>query len=208
MISPCSLSSERDEAIVAQTVGSVLRDTGKGFVVWVKDNQTAVELKVLLEMILSRPTASLNTQPQRSFAGDFSTPTNAASVSAARKVQSPPGYHMISHPLLETHDVPLRQKQTFNQLYQTLPKQTPDPVSGREYLPPVGGFVMIKTRLFRGIISYKPSDMKFFFRDLRSQIIYRESCRKNIPTPLKLLLKSRGREVVDLFGPLLRIPRP
>ena len=129
---PYSLSSERDEAIFTQTVGSVLRDTGKGFVVWVKDNQISVEPKDFLQMILSRPTSSLNTQPQRSFAGDFSTPTNAANVSAARKVQSspgdhiagdfspptnaanvsaaskvqsPPGDHMTSHPLLETHDV-------------------------------------------------------------------------------------------------------
>ena len=149
---PCSLSTERDEAIFTQTVGSVLYDTGKGFVVWVKDNQISVEPDVLLQMILSRP----------SFAGDISPPTNATNVSAARKVQSPPGDRMTSHPLQETHDVPLRQEQTFNQLHQTLPKQTLDPISGREYLPPVGGFVMLKTRLFRGIISYEPSDIEIF----------------------------------------------
>ena len=160
---PCSLSSERDEAIFTQTVGSVLRDTGKGFVVWVKDNQISVEPKDFLQMILSRPTSSLNTQPQRSFEGDISPPTNATNVSAARKVQSPPGDRMTSHPLQETHDVPLRQEQTFNQLHQNLPKQTLDPISGREYLPPVGGFVMLKTRLFRGIISYEPSHIEIFF---------------------------------------------
>ena len=159
---PCSLSSERDEAIFTQTVESVLRDTGKGFVVWVKDNQIFGEAKVLLQMILSGPTSSLNTQPQRSFAGDFSPPTNAANVSAARKVQSSPGDHMTSHPLLETHDVPSRQEQTFNQLHKTLTKQTPDPISGREYLPPVRGFVMLKTRLFRGRLSYEPSDIEIF----------------------------------------------
>ena len=81
---PCSLSSERDEAIFTQTVGSVLRDTGKGFVVWVKDNQIAVEPKVLLEMILSRPTSSFeNTQPKTSYHGDFSSPTKPAQAAAA-----------------------------------------------------------------------------------------------------------------------------
>ena len=164
---PCSLVTERDEAIFTQTVGSVLRDTGKGLVVWVKDHRIAVDPQVLLQMILSCPTSSLNTQPQRSFAGDFPPPTNAANVSAARKVQSPPEDRMPSHPLLERHDVPFRQEQTFNQLHQTLPKQTPDPVSGREYLPPVGGFIMLKTRLFRGIISYKQSDIEIFLPEFK-----------------------------------------
>ena len=160
---PCSLLSERDEAIFSQTVGAVLRDTGKGFVVWLKDNQIAVESDILLQMILSRPVSSLNTQPQRSFsAGDFSPSTNASNVTTGRKVQSPPGYHMTSHQLLERHDVPLRQEHTFNQLHQTLPKQTPDPPSGREYVPPVRGFVMLKTRLFSGSISYRQSDIEIF----------------------------------------------
>ena len=160
---PCSLLSERDEAIFSQTVGAVLRDTGKGFVVWLKDNQIAVESDVLLQMILSRPVSSLNTQPQRSFsAGDFSPSTNASNVTTGRKVQSPPGYHMTSHQLLERNDVPLRQEHTFNQLHQTLPKQTPDPPSDREYVPPVRGFVMLNTRLFSGSISYRQSDIEIF----------------------------------------------
>ena len=159
---PCSLSSERDETIFTQTVRSVLYDSGKGFVVWVKDNQISVEPKVLLQLILRRPTSSLNTPPQRSFEGDFPRRTNAANVSAASKVQSPPGDQMTSHPLLEKHDVPLSQEQTFNQSHQTLPKQTPDPINGREYLPPVGGFLLLKARLFRGIISYKQSDTEIF----------------------------------------------
>ena len=160
---PCSLLSERDEAIFSQTVGAVLRDTGKGFVVWLKDNQIAVEPDVLLQMILSRPVSSLNTQPQRSFsAGEFSPSTNASNVTTGRKVQSPPGYHMTSHQLLERHDVPLRQEHTFNQLHQTLPKQIPDPPSCREYVPPVRGFVMLKTRLLRGRISFRQSDIEIF----------------------------------------------
>ena len=160
---PCSLLSERDEAIFSQTVGAVLRDTVKGFVVWLKDNQIAVEPDVLLQMILSRPVSSLNRQPQRSFSADeFSPSTNASNVTTGRKVQSPPGYHMTSHQLLERHDVPLRQEHTFNQLHQTLSKQTPDPLSGREYVPPVRGFVMLKTRLFSGSISYRQSDIEIF----------------------------------------------
>ena len=146
---PCSLPSEKDEAIFTETIGSVLRDTGKGFVVWVKDNKIAVEPEVLLQMILSRPTSSLNTQPQRSLsAGNFSPPTNDSNVFAGRKVDSPSGDHTISHPLLETHDDPWRQEQNSNRLHQTLRKQTPDPPSGREDVPPVRGSAMSKTRLF------------------------------------------------------------
>ena len=160
---PCSLPAERDEAIFAETIGSVLRDTGKGFAVWVKDNHIALEPEVLLQMILS-PTSSLSTQSQRRFsAGNFSSSTDTSNVSSDRKVQRPPGDHMTSHPLLETHEAPLRQEQTFNKLHQTLPKQTPDPPSAREYFTPVRGFVMLKTRLLRGRISYQQSDIEILY---------------------------------------------
>ena len=160
---PCSLPSERDEAIFTETIGSLLRDTGKGFAVWVKGNQIAMEPEVLLQMILGRPTSSLNTQPQRScLAGEFTPPTNVSNVLTGRKVETPSGDHMTSRPLLETHDDPLRQEQNSNRLHQTLPKQTPDPPSARKYVPPVGGFVMLKTRLFRGNISYDKSDTEIF----------------------------------------------
>ena len=186
---PCSLPTERDEAIFTQTVGSVLYDTGKGFVVWVKDDRISVEPKDFLQMILSDPTPSLNTEPQRSFGGDCPPPTNAANVLAARKVQrktSPPGDHMTSHPLLEAHDVPLSQEQTLHQLHQTLPKQTPDPVTAREYLPPVHvrGFVMLKTRLFRGVISDKQSDIEIFLPGFKvPDYIERELREKHSNTP-------------------------
>ena len=223
---PCSLSSGRDEAIFTQTVGSVLRDTGKGFVVWVKDNQISVEPDVLLQMILSRPTSSLNTQPQRSFegycppptnaanvsaarkvqrspgdhiAGYFSVPYNPANVSAARKVQSPPGDHMTSHSPLETHDVPLRQEQTFNQLHQTFPKETPDTISGRKYLPPVRGFVMLKTRLFRGRFSYEPSDIEIFFPGFKVPDYIEKELREkhsNIPEAMVKITCERSGQFV------------
>ena len=186
---PCSLSSERDEAIVAQTVGSVLYDTGKGFVVLVKDNQIAVEPKVLLQMMLNGPTESLNTQPQ----------TNAANVSAARKVQSSPGDRMTSHPRLETHDDPLRQEQTFYQLHQTLPKQTRDPINGREYLPPVGGFVMLKTRLFRGIISYEPSDIEIFLPGFKVPDYIQRELRKKLSNTPEAMVKITSERSGQLF---------
>ena len=51
---PCALHSSSDDVILTETVGSILKSTGKGFVVWMKDNQIAIEPAVLLQMIIDQ----------------------------------------------------------------------------------------------------------------------------------------------------------
>ena len=144
---PCFLPSERDEAIFAQTVGSALRDTGKGFIVWVKDNQIDVEPDVLLQMILSRPTSSFeNTEPKTSYDSDFSSPTKPAQATAAN-VSVDRGRRTEETP----HD-PLPFETNVDQLQNA--SMQPSATPGRiEYVPPKGEYVMVKTRLFSGVLS-------------------------------------------------------
>jgi len=78
---PCALPSPSDEVIVAETVGSILKSTGKGFVVWMKDKQIAVEPDVLLQMIIGQKSSIVNAQPQMS--GPGARPTKAAYAAAS-----------------------------------------------------------------------------------------------------------------------------
>ena len=55
---PCALHSSSDDVILIETIGSILKSTGKGFVVWMKDNQIAVEPDVLLQMVIDQTSRS------------------------------------------------------------------------------------------------------------------------------------------------------
>lgn len=151
---PCALYSPADEAILTQTVGSIFKDTDKGVVVWVKDNKVPAP-DSLLELIVKPMSSIVNTQPQTSYSGDF-----AGSANTAQAATNPPtdrqyvqksGGHMSSR---GTHRHPLQHNQNVHQSQQTVLSQPIVKSSSTGYIPSKGEYVMLKTRLFNGSISF------------------------------------------------------
>ena len=154
---PCALPSPSDEVIVAETVGSILKSTGKGFVVWMKDKQIAVEPDVLLQMIIGEKSSIVNAQPQMSYPG--LRPTKAAYVAASvptgrQCVKKTSGCHATRPPPQETLNDPLRHGHNVCQSQQTMLNQPTGTSSSTEDVP-TKEFVMLQTRLFSGRISYQ-----------------------------------------------------
>ena len=154
---PCALPSPSDEVIVAETVGSILKSTGKGFVVWMKDKQIAVEPDVLLQMIIGQKSSIVNAQPQMSCPGARLTKAAyaAASVPTDRQcVQKTSGCQVMRPPPQETLNNLLSHGQNVCKSQQTMLNQPTGTSSSTEDVP-TKEFVMLKTRLFNGRISYQ-----------------------------------------------------
>jgi len=134
---PCALHSPSDEAIFAERVGSILKSTGKGFVVWVKDNQIAVERDVLLQMILGQTSPIVNTQPQ-SYSSGFAKPSNT-------------GQGATNFP---TYKQFVQKQQDVFQSQQAVPIESTVLSSAAGWVPRKGEAVVLKARLFNGRISY------------------------------------------------------
>ena len=164
--SPCALPYQDDEAILAHRVGSIFKDTDKGVVVWVKDNQIP-EPDFLLELIVKPMSTIVNPQPQMSYSGDFSKPTQAAANLPAdiRYVQTPRAGHMTSPPLQETrydrHDACNTQYVSHPQGHIAEGQQSNDSYNHKRILPPVKT-VMVQTHLRNGRISNRPEDVEYW----------------------------------------------
>lgn len=183
---PCTLPSPSDEVIVAETVGSILKSTGKGFVVWMKDKQIVVEPDVLLQMIIGQTSSIVNAQLQMSCPG--ARPTKAAyaasRVSTDRQcVQKPPVGHT-------TRYGPLRHGQNVCQSQQTiLSRPTGTSSSTKE-------FVILQSRLFRGRISYQREQVDILHPLFKvPDYIERRLYQKHFDTPeaiVKIILDTES----------------
>ena len=99
-------------------------------------------------MILSLPTSSFeNTQPKTSYPGDFSSPTKPAQAAAAASVSVDRGRRTEETP----HD-PLPFETNVDQL-QNASMQPFAPPGRSEHVPTKREGVMLKTRLFSGVLS-------------------------------------------------------
>ena len=161
---PCALPSPSGEAIFTQTVESILTSSGKGFVVWMRDNRIAVEPDVLLQMLLCQTSSIVNTQPQCSYSSGFSRPTLDNTGQAANNfptyrqtVQKHQGGHTTSHPpSQETAYAPLRYDPNVFQSQQAVPIQ-----STAGWVPPKGESVVLKAVLFNGSISSRHVEISY-----------------------------------------------
>ena len=157
---PFALPSPGDEAIISRLVESIFKDTGKGVVVWVKENQLPAP-NVLLELIVRPMSSIMNTESQTSSSEDFSRSANtaqaAANVPADRQyIETPQAGHMTSPPQQQTRWHPLQYGRNVHQSQRTMPNQpTASSSSGTGYVPPRGELLMLKARLLSGRISYQ-----------------------------------------------------
>ena len=157
---PCALPSPIDEATCTQTFGSILKTTGKGFFVWVRDNRIAVEPDVLLQMILGQTSSVINTQPQCSRSSGFSKPSNTGQAASnfpayIQSVEKQQGGHITSSPSQKTVYDPLCYDQNVFQSQQAVPIQSAVLSSSSGGLLHKGEFFILKARLFNGKISYR-----------------------------------------------------
>ena len=195
---PCALPSPSDEVIVAETVGSILKSTGKGFVVWMKDKQIAVESDVLLQMIIGQKSSIVNAQPQMSCPG--ARPTKAAyaaaSVPTGRQcVQKASGCQVTRPPPQEMLNDLLSHGQNFCKSQQTMLNQPTGTSSSTEDVP-TKEFVMLKTRLFSGRISYQRAHVEILHPVFKvPDYIERRLYQKHFNTPeavVKIILDTES----------------
>jgi len=63
---PFAVLSSRDEAFISDAVERILKGTGKGLAVWVKDNVMGMEPDALAQMITASASVSVSIEPQPS----------------------------------------------------------------------------------------------------------------------------------------------
>ena len=178
---PCDLPSPSDEVIVAEAAGSILKSTGKGFVVWVKDNQIAVEPDNLLQMIAGQTSSIVNTQPQMSYPGLRTKVAHAAAgvPTDMPYVQKPRGGHMWSRPQQQTLHDPMLHGQNVHESQQPMPRQPTGTSCSTESVPRKRGFVMLKTGLFKGRISFDQGHVEIFYPGFTVPDYIRQSLYEN-----------------------------
>ena len=148
----CSLSSTKDEVVVKETIEAILLATGKGLVLWVK--QDPITPEVLEEKIVS----SIRTQ-EFPNSGD-SRPTSA--VEYRSKVPDRTVYDPLkAHSSQQLY--PYGYDRDQNQSQQRMSMQSRGPPSVYGDFSTMKGFVMLKTRLRFGQISKHHGDVEIFF---------------------------------------------
>ena len=165
MCGPCAVPSPSDEVIVAEAAGSILKSTGKGFVVWMKDKQIAIEPDNLLQMSTGQTLSIVNTQPQMSYPGLRTKVAHAAAGSPTDRqcVQKSLGGYMWSRPQEETLGDPMRHGQNVHKSQQPMPRQPTGTSSSTKSVPRKRGFLMLKTGLFKGRISFDQGHVEIFY---------------------------------------------
>ena len=148
-----------------QNVERMLKEKRKGLVVWLEDGKLNVEPDVMIQLMLGAPIAVKNREGQISHSGESLRPTNAASgFSSDRRLVHETPKHMGGFPSQELRHNPTSYS---GGKYHTV---RPDAYSavvndyGEEGMDS-SDFLMLKTRIRHGRISYATEDLAFRYPD-------------------------------------------
>ncbi|XP_068733168.1 uncharacterized protein [Montipora capricornis] len=152
IFAPCSLPSKKDEVVVKEAIEAILLATGKGLVLWVK--QDPITPEVLEEKIMS----SIRSQ-EFPNSGD-SRPTSA--VEYRSNVPDRTAYDPLkAHSSQQLY--PYRYDRDQSQSQQRISMQSRGPPSVYRDSSTMKGFVMLKTRLRFGHISERHGDVQLWY---------------------------------------------
>lgn len=94
-------------------------------------------------------------------------------------VQKPQGGHMWSRPQRQTLDDPMLHGQNVHESQQPMPRQPTGTSSSTESVPRKRGFVMLKTGLFKGRISYDQGHVEIFYPEFNVPYYITQSLYEN-----------------------------
>jgi len=148
----------REEDTFAHTVEGILKENGKGLIVWLEDGKLNVEPDVLMQLMFQTSTME-DTKGRERYQGEFPTPANVALETS----QSKPREQFAGLPRQERyHETPpggLPERQLVKPPQHQLPAA---PNYGGLQLD-VNETLMLKTRIRYGKISFEPENVEFTY---------------------------------------------